>query len=135
MKHAICYVSNANKDLNQEQIRKLLDFCQEKNEQLKIKGVLLYSEGNFFQILEAEKDVVLSVYHKIQKDSRHYGLIQIMGQDIAEGGFDGYKVDILDENSIQEFQIPEKYTDALKGMSPEVKKPMERMLENFIATR
>jgi len=30
MKHAICYVSNANKDLNQEQIKELLDFCQEK---------------------------------------------------------------------------------------------------------
>ena len=135
MKHAICYVSNANKDLNPEQIRKLLDFCQEKNEQLKIKGVLLYSEGNFFQILEGEKDVVLPIYHTLEKDSRHYGLIQIMGQDIEEGAFDGYKVDILDENSIQEFQIPEKYTDALQGMSPEVKKPMERMLKNFIATR
>lgn len=96
---------------------------------------MLYSEGNFFQILEGEKDVVLPIYHTLEKDSRHYGLIQIMGQDIAEGGFDGYKVDILDENSIQEFQIPEKYTDALQGMSPEVKKPMERMLENFIATR
>jgi len=135
MKHAICYVSNANKDLNQEQIKELLDFCQEKNEQLKIKGVLLYSEGNIFQILEGEKDVVLPIYHTLEKDSRHYGLIQIMGQDIEEGGFDGYKVDILDEKSIQEFQIPEKYTDALKCMSPEVKKPMERMLENFIATR
>ena len=106
-----------------------------KNEQLKIKGVLLYSEGNFFQILEGEKDVVLPIYHTLEKDSRHYGLIQIMGQDIEEGAFDGYKVDILDENSIQEFQIPEKYTDALQGMSPEVKKPMERMLKNFIATR
>lgn len=134
MKHAICYVSNANKDLSQQQIKSLLDFCQESNEQLSIKGILLYSEGNFFQILEGEKEVVLPVFHKIQKDSRHYGLIQIMGQDIAEGAFDGYKADIL-EDSKHSFQVPKKYIDVLHGMSPEAKRPMERMLENFIATR
>jgi len=135
MKYAICYVSNASKNLNLQKIKILLDLWQKKNNSFEIKGILLYSEGNFFQILEGEKDLVLPLFHKIQKDSRHYGLIQIIGQDIAEGSFDGYKADILNENSPEKFQVPKEYTEVLNGMSPEVKIPMERMLENFIATR
>ena len=135
MKYAICYVSNASKNLNLQKIKILLDLWEKKNNSLEIKGILLYSEGNFFQILEGERDIVLPLFHKIQKDSRHYGLIQIIGKDIAQGSFDGYIADVLDENSPDNFRVPKEYMEALTGMSPEVKIPMERMLENFIATR
>lgn len=135
MQYALCYVSNKRKEVSLQEIKDLLDFCQERNKRLEIKGVLLYSEGNFFQILEGEKEVVLNVFKQIKKDSRHYGLIQIMGQEISEGSYDGFKADILAEENKQGHQVPEKYLEALKGIPPNVKNPMKRMLENFIATR
>lgn len=135
MRHAICYVSNKDKNLDHQQVKELLDFCHLQNERLGIKGVFLYSEGNFFQILEGEKDVVLKIFEKIKKDSRHYGIIQIIGRDITQGSCDGYKVDILNNNVKNGYRIPDAYVEALQGLPQSVKQPMERMLENFIATR
>lgn len=135
MRHAICYVSTAHSDLSQHQIETLLNLSKERNEPLDIKGVLLYSEGNFFQIMEGEKDTVLEVFKKIEKDPRHYGLIQIMGSDIAQGSCDGYKVDILSDKHKHGYEIPQEYLVPLQGISPKVKIPMEKMLRMFIATR
>lgn len=135
MRHAICYVSTANSNLNLHQIEALLNLSKDGNERKNIKGVLLYSEGNFFQILEGEKTLVLDVFKKIEQDPRHYGLIKILGKDITQGACDGYKVDILNEEYKHGYKVPQKYLDALQGISPEVKKSMEKMLRLFIITR
>ena len=135
MRHAICYVSSANSDLSQQQIKVLFNFCKEQNEQKDIKGILLYSEGNFFQIMEGEKDTVLAVFKKIEQDPRHYGLIKIMGKDITHGSCDGYKVDILKGAHKKGYEIPQEYLVPLQGISAEAKKPMERILKMFVSTR
>lgn len=135
MRHAICYVSNTKQNFRLVEILKLLEFWKERNESMGIKGILLYSEGNFFQILEGEKTTVLEVFQKIEQDPRHYGLIQIMGKDIIQGSCDGYKVDILNNEYKNGYEVPQEYLNALQCISPDVKKPMERMLEMFVATR
>lgn len=33
------------------------------------------------------------------------------------------------------YEVPSEYYEALQGIPPHVKKPMERMLKTFIATR
>ena len=135
MRHAICYVSNSSTDLNDQQIVELLRFCKDRNEKLGIKGVLLYSEGNFLQILEGEKEVVLSVYEKIKEDSRHYGVIRVIGRDIERGSLDGYKTGIIKGELLYEQEVPEEYIEALQGIPSKIKEPMERMLTMFVATQ
>ena len=135
MRHAICYVSNSNKDLKHGEAVELLSFCQTKNEKLGIKGILLYSEGNFFQILEGEKKVVLTLFDKIRKDPRHYGVIQVIGRDIKQGSFDGYKADIVKDELQYGQEVPEEYLEALHGIPSKVKEPMEKMLAMFISTQ
>ena len=134
MEYAICYISNS-RDLNYQQTEELLKFCQDQNKLFGIKGVLLYSEGSFFQILEGEKQIVLGLFEKIKKDPRHHELIQIIGREIDRGSFDGYKVDIISENLKYDPEVPREYIEALKGIPLDVRKPMERMLKMFIATR
>lgn len=133
MRHAICYVSNSN--LEHQEAVELLEFCQNRNEELDVKGVLLYSEGNFLQILEGKKKVVLDLFDIIQKDSRHHGIIQLIGRDIEHGSYDGYEVDVLSGEFQYDQEIPAEYLKALDGIPPKVKKPMERMLTMFIATQ
>lgn len=135
MRHAICYVSSKNKNLTHKQIIKLLEFCLENNEINEIKGILLYSEGNFFQILEGEKKIVLNLFEKIKKDSRHKNIIQITGHDIKKGSFDGYKVDIIKADYKGKLEIPLEYKEPLNGIPPNIKNPMEQVLETFIFTR
>lgn len=135
MRHAICYVSNAEENLSSEEIEALLNRSQEKNNTAGIKGLLLYAEGNFFQILEGEKNLVLEVFDKIREDSRHYGIIQVIGRDFERDSYDSYKVDFLTADIKYAGEIPKQYTEPLQGLPPDLKRAMERMLENFIVTR
>ncbi|MFO7719459.1 MAG: BLUF domain-containing protein [Gillisia sp.] len=134
MRHAICYVSNANENLDNAQVKTLLEFCKEKNMALGIKGVLLYAEGNFFQILEGEKDILMEIFKKIENDPRHHGLITIISRDIPKHTFDEYKVDILSDEYKYAYVVPNEYSEALNGISNEVRKTMEKLLARFIST-
>lgn len=67
MRYAICYVSTAAKNLTSPEINDLLDFSKKTNTRKDIKGVLLYSEGNFFQVLEGEKADILELFGRIEK--------------------------------------------------------------------
>ncbi|MFZ0489999.1 MAG: BLUF domain-containing protein [Salegentibacter sp.] len=135
MRHAICYVSNADQSLTTSEINELLNFCEENNNLRDIKGILLYSEGNFFQVLEGEKEKVVDLYNRIQEDSRHYGIITVIDRDIPQGSYDDYKATIIPEGKKYYPELPAEYTEPLKGMSPDVQKVMKRMIRSFIATR
>ncbi|MBZ9730376.1 BLUF domain-containing protein [Salegentibacter sp. JZCK2] len=134
MRHAICYVSNKKKEISDTQIEELLEECSTKNSLSGIKGLLLYSEGNFFQIIEGEKVFILNLFEIIKKDPRHYGVIQIIGRDIEQDAFDGYKTDILTDKIRCQSKLPKEYTDTLEGLPFELKRIMERMMETFIDT-
>lgn len=135
MRHAVCYVSNIAGEMQITELNQLLKFCEEKNKKLDIKGVLLYSGGNFFQVLEGEREVVLPLWAKIQNDPRHSGIIQILGRNIEKGSYDNYIAEILPQDKKFEPGLPPEYTETLKGMSPNVQRIIERMMENFILTR
>jgi hypothetical protein len=49
--------------------------------------MLLYAEGNFFQVLEGPKDVVEALYDKIERDPRHNRVTQIISEPIARRSF------------------------------------------------
>ena len=134
MRHVICYVSNCSEQLKRGQIEEFLKFCQEKNKSLDINGILLYSEKNFFQILEGERRVVLELYKKIREDHRHYGLIQVIGRDIERGCLNDYKVDIIKDEPNRKV-VPREYIEAIQGIPLDVRTSMVRMLEMFLSTQ
>lgn len=55
MRYAICYVSTAAMDVKFKEIKDLLDYSAKYNNGHDIRGVLLYADGNFFEILEGNK--------------------------------------------------------------------------------
>ena len=135
MRHAICYVSSVNKELQISNIKKLLISCEEKNNRNGIKGILLFSEGNFFQVVEGQKEMVLDLWEKIKQDPRHYGIIQVVDRTIQKGSYDDYKATILEEGEKYMPGLPPEYTETLKGISPDTQMAIELMMKNFIATR
>ncbi len=134
MRHAICYVSDKNEKISDKQVEELLKECTTNNTSSGIKGVLLYSEGNFFQIIEGEKVFILDLFEKIKQDARHNGIIQIIGRDIAHDAFDGYKTDILNGETKYQASLPKEYTDTLEGLPGDLKKTMKKMMGTFIDT-
>ncbi len=135
MEHAICYISTATLDFTDQEILELLQSWKEKNSSLNIRGILLYSQGHFFQVLEGEKRAVLGVFHTIQKDSRHKGIIQVMGKDIDKGSVDGYVINHLRQETFSRPDIICSYLESVKGMDRETQQQIKRILISFIDTQ
>lgn len=135
MQHTICYVSTASKEFSDAEIRELFDKWKEKNSRLDIKGILLFSEGNFFQVLEGEKAKVLDLYSTITNDSRHTNIIQVMGKDVKRGSLDGFITDHITQRNFSRPDLISSYCESVKGMDREVQEQIKQILETFIDTR
>jgi Sensors of blue-light using FAD len=83
----IIYASVETQDFSSAQLTELLQKARVKNEDLHVTGMLLYSDGNFFQVLEGEPDSVEGMYKKLQLDKRHQQLTMIVREPIAKRYF------------------------------------------------
>jgi Sensors of blue-light using FAD len=69
--YSLVYLSDAAVSVTSEVIDAILAAAREFNERNDITGLLLFRRGTFMQCLEGNRDVVLELYGRIRKDSRH----------------------------------------------------------------
>ncbi|MEM6801264.1 MAG: BLUF domain-containing protein [Bacteroidota bacterium] len=70
----LLYLSSSSYLMNQEELLDILKKSRENNQYAGITGFMLYSEGNIIQLLEGQRDAVESLFSKISKDKRHFGV-------------------------------------------------------------
>ncbi len=82
-------------DFDRYALQSLLAFSRNFNEQQNITGILLYANAYFIQVLEGDRNTLLSLYRQIQNDSRHVNVTTILEEPLAERLFPdwsmGYK--------------------------------------------
>lgn len=83
----LVYVSNRKPNCTSEEIEKILASCKKNNPPLNITGVLLYSDTKFIQLVEGDAKVIMELYDKIKKDSRHTNPMMIAYNPIKEKAF------------------------------------------------
>lgn len=71
MIYYMVYSSKGAPLLTENTLRNILTKSRENNKELDITGILLFSNNNFIQVLEGEKEKVISVYNRIVADNRH----------------------------------------------------------------
>ncbi|MGB7786248.1 MAG: BLUF domain-containing protein [Salinimicrobium sp.] len=135
MQHVICYISTATNDLKPEEVQPNLEEWAKMNSSKEIKGILLFSDRHFFQVLEGEKGKVLELFFKIKKDSRHSDIIQVMGKDVDQGSLDHYIVENLQNRYFSKPELIKGYLESVKGMDPGIQRQIKTILESFIDTR
>ena len=135
MEYAICYISTATRSFEESEIRSLLQEWKQKNGDLDVKGILLFSQGHFFQVLEGEKQKVLSLYKRIQQDKRHKGIIQVLGKEIESGSIDHYVTDYLSGGEFVRHNLVQHYCESVKGMDKDVQMQIRSIMESFIDTQ
>ncbi|WP_299189278.1 BLUF domain-containing protein [uncultured Aquimarina sp.] len=114
MWQTISYVSTVDPSLSDDDMEKLFDFVKLKNNNLKITGILMYSDGNFLQVLEGKKDLIDSLFLKIKQDARHYNIIKIFDRAIVNPCFSRYHSNFTvvgesyDHSELQAFLREEK---------------------------
>ncbi len=128
MRYAISYVSTVSEELTRKDIEELLKNSEENNNREDITGLLLYSEGNFFQVIEGEESKVKQLYKTIEKDQRHSNIIKILSTPIHKESYDGYKSDLVTETNkynLSKFQTYTQYVEVLD-------KPKQKAVKNIL---
>lgn len=132
MRYAITYVSTADEGLKSKDIEYLLDLTKDRNNAENITGILLFSDGNFFQIIEGEKTKIDDLFHKIEIDQRHHGLIKIFGRRIKNAAYDGYETDFITGRNRYNQQKFEHYLNYLQVLDEKSKKSVVTILKAFL---
>lgn len=99
----LIYASTAVNDFDQQELVVLLRKAREANAQAGITGMLLYIEGNFFQVLEGEQAAVDRQFAKIALDQRHAKVVTIIKEPIVKRAFGDWTMGFA-EITLREFQ-------------------------------
>src|SRR5690606_35525815 len=77
-------------NISHVQLKTLLQESTDHNNSEDITGLLLCSEGNFFQLIEGEEDKIKELFSRIENDDRHKNIIKFLEQPVHLPAYDGY---------------------------------------------
>jgi hypothetical protein len=83
----LIYASSADSKMSDADLRAILDRARIVNLGLEITGILLHSDGSYFQVLEGDAEAIESLYAKIARDKRHKNVVLIVREPIARRSF------------------------------------------------
>jgi len=70
--YQIVYTSIASKKMFKSDLYTILRQARNNNNSNGVTGMLAYTEQNFFQVIEGNKEVVSELFTKIHNDNRHH---------------------------------------------------------------
>ena len=81
------YASAATRNFETAELTALLQAASKHNDGAGLTGMLLYTEGSFFQVLEGVPDAVEALYARIERDKRHDHVTKIVTEAIPSRSF------------------------------------------------
>ena len=88
----IFYSSQARHDLLDSDLDAILESARSNNERLGVTGVLILSDGVFFQAIEGEAEVLDELLERILADQRHENAKVFRREPIAERNFGEWRM-------------------------------------------
>jgi hypothetical protein len=85
--HHIIYLSRTTEKLSPLELVALLIQARRSNELAGITGAMVYSEGQFMQVIEGEQEALIALYARIMADPRHQTILKVADRPIAERTF------------------------------------------------
>ncbi|MEL7107772.1 MAG: BLUF domain-containing protein [Pseudomonadota bacterium] len=116
--YRLVYVSTAQDGISPNDIGNILDVSQSNNHERLITGFLAHNGRHFMQALEGEREEVMSVYDKIVADARHFGVVQIIGENIASRAFPEWAMNYFRVDDPRGHTMVIKHDDPVDGLLP-----------------
>ena len=88
----LIYRSAATVPFSERQLADLLRRARDNNAKLGLTGLLLYDDGSFLQVLEGEREPLLSIYGRILKDRRHDKVTKLLERHLDDRGFGDWQM-------------------------------------------
>lgn len=83
----LIYASATTGDPKEAELAELLRAARLNNGRIGLTGMLLYTGGSFFQVLEGDADTVDAVFATIADDARHTSVVMIIRERIRTRSF------------------------------------------------
>ena len=131
----IVYLSSATALMSNDELLSLLSQSRENNLRDQVTGLLLYSGGNFIQLLEGEAEAVGKVYARVERDARHHGCMQMVDAQASERLFPEWAMGFRPESGLPEQQKKEVASLASsvpKSASTSDGRRALRLIESFV---
>ena len=128
MRFAISYVSTANRTLNQDEVTELLDLTEIRNNNRGVNGLLIYSEGNFFEVIEGEKNMIMDLFEDIKEDPRHRNIMMVFKKEIDKPLFDDKEANFISENTKHRQMKVENFLYYIKDLDESTQKAVKNIL-------
>ncbi|TVZ27320.1 FAD-dependent sensor of blue light [Gillisia sp. Hel_I_86] len=131
MQYAISYVSSVNPSLTEEKIQQVLNYSRNRNNENGITGILLYSDGNFFQVLEGKKELLESLFSRVKTDKRHQNVMVIFEKEVSLPKFDMYQSNFISLNSRFPSENIALYFSHIDKLNPKIQSSVRYILNKF----
>ncbi|MEO8032776.1 MAG: BLUF domain-containing protein [Gemmatimonadota bacterium] len=83
----LIYTSAAAPGFEPADLRSILQLARVKNARLSVTGILLYTAGSFFQVLEGAEATLAELFAVIARDPRHRRITKIIQEAVARRTF------------------------------------------------
>ncbi|MEO1660993.1 MAG: BLUF domain-containing protein [Pseudomonadota bacterium] len=118
MLYRLVYVSTPAEGLSAFDIGNILDVSISNNDERRITGFLAHNGRHFMQALEGERDEVLEIYQRILADDRHLGVVQIVGENIAQRAFPDWAMNYFRVDEAKGHTMVVRKDDPVDGLLP-----------------
>lgn len=118
MLYRLVYVSTPAEGLSAFDIGNILDVSISNNDERRITGFLAHNGRHFMQALEGERDEVLEIYQRILADVRHLGVVQIVGENIAQRAFPDWAMNYFRVDEAKGHTMVVRKDDPVDGLLP-----------------
>lgn len=130
----IIYISSSTKYLNGEEIETILSISRENNHINGITGLLLYADGDFLQVIEGPKILLIKLFESIKKDKRHTEIMTIANKEIKEKHFPNWNMGFYISNYEELRKIKGYETISKKSLSKVSDAISLAFIDSFIAS-
>ena len=130
MIHTICYSSKAVDGLQKEALEGIYNKTYTNNSLRNVTGILLFELGNFFQVLEGDKDIIIPLYeNKIKNDPRHHSIFEIINRPKQKALFSNYSTDFNIVRTAEQLATIDAY---LKENKVSTSEKIQRLIQPFL---
>ena len=132
MRYAVSYVSTCAPNLSKVDISELFEQTTQFNNHENITGFLIYSNDNFFQFIEGEKEDITKLYSRIENDIRHQNLIKFIEKPVSGLCPEGYICDSKEIDSDYDESKIKVFHNYLTVLDPPARKAALRIMETIL---
>lgn len=133
------YVSTATAGVGLTDLRQILDASRRNNTQRGITGLLLFHEGQFFQVLEGNETAVRRCYDLIARDPRHTDVRPVTAGPVQARAFPNWSMGHIEPERLQPAVRDSVFAIAdlvprdseKRGIEAEVRNAVRRFLAQF----